>query len=98
MMVSGRSLGPDLNGIFQDLCPIPVLRMRIRDPKSAAFLTSGSGIRKKSRFGSGMNIPDHIFESLETMFWGLKILKFFDVDANPGSGIFLTLDPIRALI
>jgi hypothetical protein len=37
-----------------------------------------------------MNIPDHISESLETVF-GLKILKFFDAD--PGSGIFLTLDP-----
>jgi hypothetical protein len=36
--------------------------------------------------GSRMNIPDHISESLETIF-GLKIeiLKFFNVD--PGSGI-----------
>jgi hypothetical protein len=39
-----------------------------------------------------MNIPDHISESLET-FFGLKILKFFDADANPGSVIFFTLDP-----
>jgi hypothetical protein len=40
-----------------------------------------------------MNIPDHIFESLETVFW-LKILEFFDADANPdpGSGNFLTLN------
>ncbi len=30
-----------------------------------------------------MNNPDHIAESLETIFW-LKILKFFDAD--PGSG------------
>jgi hypothetical protein len=45
---------------------------------------------KKSRSGSGMNIPDHISESLETIF-GVKILKFFDADAD--SGIFLTLDP-----
>jgi hypothetical protein len=37
-----------------------------------------------------MNIPDHISESLETIFW-VKILKFFD--AVPGSGIFMTLDP-----
>jgi hypothetical protein len=44
---------------------------------------------KKSRSGSGMNIPDHISESLETIF-GLKILKFFDADLD-GSGIFLTL-------
>ncbi len=38
--------------------------------------------------GSGMNIPDQIFESLETIFGVKKILKFFDadVDADPGSG------------
>jgi hypothetical protein len=34
---------------------------------------------------SGMNIPDHISESLETIFC-VKILKFFDADADPGSG------------
>jgi hypothetical protein len=34
-----------------------------------------------------MNNPDHISESLETMFW-VKILKFFDADADPGSGFF----------
>jgi hypothetical protein len=38
-----------------------------------------------------MNIPDHISESLET-FFRLKILKFFDADLDPGSGILLTLD------
>jgi hypothetical protein len=37
-----------------------------------------------------MNIPDHISESLETICW-VKKHKFFDAD--PGSGIFLTLDP-----
>jgi hypothetical protein len=47
---------------------------------------------EKSRSGTGTNIPDHISESLEK-FVGLKILKFFDVDPDPGSGIFLTLDP-----
>jgi hypothetical protein len=51
---------------------------------------------KKSRFGSeirsGMNIPDHISESLETIF-RLRILKFFYSDPDPGSEIFLTLDP-----
>jgi hypothetical protein len=38
--------------------------------------------------GSGMNNPDHIFWSLETIsfaFFGVKILKFFDED--PGSGM-----------
>jgi hypothetical protein len=29
--------------------------------------------------GSGINIPNHISESLETIFW-VKILKFFDAD------------------
>ncbi len=37
-----------------------------------------------------MNILDDISESLETIFW-VKILEFFDVNADPG--IFLTLDP-----
>jgi hypothetical protein len=37
---------------------------------------------KKS--GSEMNNPDHISESLETIFW-VKILKFFDAD--PGTGM-----------
>jgi hypothetical protein len=39
------------------------------DPGSGALLTPGSGMGKKSRSGSGMNILDHISESLETMFW-----------------------------
>ncbi len=34
--------------------------------------------------GSGMNIPDHISDSLDS-FFGLKIIKFFDED--------LVLDP-----
>jgi hypothetical protein len=42
--------------------------------------------------GSGMNIPDHFSESIET-FLGLKILKLFDADSNLGSGFFLTLEP-----
>jgi hypothetical protein len=40
---------------------------------------------KKPRSGSGMNIPGHISESLETNFY-VKILKFFDADMDPGSG------------
>jgi len=32
------------------------------------LLDQGSGMSKKSRSGSGMKIPDHIFESLETCF------------------------------
>jgi hypothetical protein len=41
----------------------PVLRIRIRDP---VRLTPGWV--KKSRSRSGMNIPDHVSESLETFF------------------------------
>jgi hypothetical protein len=51
---------------------------------------------KKSRSGpgsgSGLNIPYHISESLETILW-VKIIKFFDADAYSVPGIFLTLDP-----
>jgi hypothetical protein len=39
-----------------------------------------------------MNIPDHISESLKTIF-GVKIPKFFFADPDLGSLIFLTLDP-----
>ncbi len=64
-----------------------VLRIWIRDP--VLSLAPGSGIGKS---GSGMNIPDHFFDSLETVFW-VRILRIFDADPDPGSGIFLTLDP-----
>jgi hypothetical protein len=59
--------------------------LRIRDP--VPFGPPGSGIwdGKKIKIRIQMNIPDHIFESLEKIF-GVKILKFFDAD--PGSGIF----------
>jgi hypothetical protein len=40
------------------------------------------GKKSRSGIGSGMNIPDHFFESLQTFFW----VKIFDADADPGSG------------
>jgi hypothetical protein len=40
---------------------------------------------------SRINISDPFSTSLETVFYGLKIHKF--IDADPGSGIFSTLDP-----
>jgi hypothetical protein len=43
---------------------------------------------KKLRSGSGISIPDHISESIETTLW-VKILKFSDADP----GIIVTLDP-----
>ncbi len=67
-----------------------MLRIRIRDPGSGAFLTPGSGKGKKS--GSGMNIPDYSFESLETTFW-YKILKFLDADADPDPELGNLFDP-----
>jgi hypothetical protein len=40
-----------------------------------------------------MNIPDHISESLETIFWVKNtVLKVFDTDPDPGSEP-LTMDP-----
>ncbi len=71
-----------------------MLQIQIRDPVSGAFLTPGSRILDpgwvKSQApgqGSGArrNNPDHISESLETIFLWVKILKFFDAD--PGFGI-----------
>jgi hypothetical protein len=47
---------------------------------------------KKSRSESGMNIQDYISESLENNCW-VKILEFFYSDAEPDTGIFLTLNP-----
>ncbi len=58
----------------------------VADPDlgSSAFYAPGSGMGKKSGSGSGINNPDHISESLETIFW-TKILKFFKFfDADPG--------------
>jgi hypothetical protein len=52
-----------------------IVRASAADPGSSAFLTPGSGMGKKSRSGSEINIPDHIFESLETMVWEYKYLN-----------------------
>jgi hypothetical protein len=38
------------------------------DPGYGALLTPGSGMGKKSGSGTGMDIPDHFSESLETVF------------------------------
>jgi hypothetical protein len=52
------------------------------DPRSGAFLNPGSGIGKKSGSRSGMNNPDHIFESLEQIFW-VNILFGKNSDSGP---------------
>jgi hypothetical protein len=58
--------------------------MPSRQCSGSGAILIGSGMGKKSGSGSGMNNPDHISESLETVFL-VKILKFFDAD--PGLGI-----------
>jgi hypothetical protein len=44
--------------------------LSVADPGSSAFRTPGYGIGKKHVLdpGSGMNIKDHLSESLETVF------------------------------
>jgi hypothetical protein len=39
-----------------------------------------------------MDIPDHISDSLETLFWA-KNAEFFAADPDSGSGIFFIRDP-----
>jgi hypothetical protein len=48
-----------------------ILSSTVADPGSGAFLILDlrSGMGKKSRSGSGMNLLDHISESSETIFW-----------------------------
>ncbi len=79
------------------LFPKKAIYFKVADPDrgSGIWCLFDPGIRdpgwvEKSRSESVMNIPDHISESLETVF-GLKILKFLDADPDPGPGIFLTL-------
>jgi hypothetical protein len=62
-----------------------VLRIRIRDPVLFDTWIRDPGWKK---------IQDHFSESIE-QFFGLKILKFFNADLEPGSGIFLTGSRIR---
>jgi hypothetical protein len=51
---------------------------------------------KKSRPGSGKKIPNHISESLETIFWE-KVHKFFDADADAKSGSGNLFDPVSRI-
>jgi hypothetical protein len=62
--------------------------MRIRDLVPFLPLDPGSAMGKNQDPdpGSGMNIPDHISESLELIFW-IKILKFFDAYVDSESGM-----------
>jgi hypothetical protein len=68
---------------------LTVLRIRVRDPGSGAFLTPGSGmgwekvsirIRDEQPGSYFLELRNHFFA-----FFGVKMLKFFDED--PGSGL-----------
>jgi hypothetical protein len=63
------------------------------DPESGAFLTPGSGMSKKSGFGSGMNNPDHISEGFKNKFFGLEYLNSLMRirDKHPGSATLLEI-------
>jgi hypothetical protein len=52
----------------------------VADPGSGAFLTPGSGMGKKSRSGSGMNILDHHPGTATLLLFGLSNKVF---DKNP---------------
>jgi hypothetical protein len=69
------------------------------DPVLFWPLDPGSGMGRKSASGSGMNNPDHIFQSFETIFLVFLGLKYFDADPgwkNVGSGINIP-DPQHCL-
>jgi hypothetical protein len=57
--------------------------IRIRIPLPFWPLDPGSGMGKKPGSRFGMNNPDRISESIETIFW-VKILEFFDADPVSG--------------
>ncbi len=61
-----------------------VLRIQIRNPVPFWPLDPKAWMGKNQISGSGMNIPDHISESLETNFW-VKILEFFMRIRDPES-------------
>ncbi len=80
---------PDISRIYVQCCGSG---SGTRNPGSGAFLTPGSGIRDgKNQYsdpgsGSGMNNPDPISESLETIFCA-QILNSLMRIWDPGSGI-----------
>ncbi len=51
-----------------------LVKPSVADPRSGAFLTPGSGMGETSGSGYGINNPDHISDSLETIF-GFKFLN-----------------------
>ncbi len=64
------------------------------DPGSGAFLTPGSGMGRKSAYGSGIRDkqPGSYFLELRNHLFGVKILKFFDADPESGIETFRIRD------
>jgi hypothetical protein len=69
----------------------------VPDPEYGSFLTHASEIRMRDPGWKKIRIRDEhprsFFRELRNNFLGSKILKFFDADPDPGSGMFLTPDP-----
>jgi hypothetical protein len=68
-----------VSAISRGIVKVVVVRIRIReplDPRDPGWVKNQD---PDPGSGSGMNNPDRITESLETIFW-VKILKFFDAD------------------
>ncbi len=69
------------------------------DPGSGAFWPLDSGWEKNSGFGSGIRIHDQhpksffLFYFIISFYFFLAPKKLKFCDSDPGSGIFLTLDP-----
>jgi hypothetical protein len=63
-----------------------IKKFAYKDPGSGAFWPGSESRMDKHpdlRSGSGVNIPDLIFENLVSVFW-VKLLKFFYADTGPG--------------
>jgi hypothetical protein len=75
------------------------------DPGSGAFLDPGSRMQDglKKRYpdpgsGSGMKIPDHISESLETIFGSKKTSRISNTENNLGDIFFVHYRNLKALL
>jgi hypothetical protein len=64
-LVEGREKAVQTLG-YSDLLTAQPVSVQVRFLQCCG---SGSGMGKKSGSGSGMNNPDHISKSLETIFW-----------------------------
>ncbi len=87
-----KGITPPPPSLVDPLLHNPIQNLRIVGPSLffSADPDPGCGMGKKS--GSTMNNPDHISESLETIFWVKKYLNSLmrigdEKNSDPGSGI-----------